>query len=341
MASHASNMKKSDDSSSSSSNNESALSTDRPSSLVVWSTAARPHTLTASVSPCLVTFALTPDTFWNQKLAWLVFCVTVQIGTNLHNDYSDFVQGADTDKRVGQKRATAQGWITPTETCRAATGVLTVTFLSGLYLIVTSHQISNPWAWFLVLSSIFNAFAYTGGPYPLGYIGLSKFSIAYAGLGEVFVLLYFGYVAVFMVPYLTYYCQGKDNLDWVTVFSHGTSVGFLAMNIIIVNNLRDRHTDAEAQKRTTAVRFGRTFALAEYAFSVIISYAVLIYEAILRHKQFQSWKLLALLSLPLAILETKAVFCCPEGPSLNKHVGATAGVQFLFCILLSIGCLLS
>jgi 1,4-dihydroxy-2-naphthoate octaprenyltransferase len=305
----------------------------RPSSLVVWSTAARPHTLTASISPCLVAFALTPSP-WHLRLAWLIFCFTVQIGTNLHNDYSDYVQGADTDKRVGQPRATAKGWLTPAQTCRAATAVLSVTFLSGVYLLSATNQLGNPFAWFLVLTSVFNAFAYTGGPYPLGYIGLGHLSIAYAGLGDLFVLLYFGLVAVLMIPYLLY-CEGRP-IDWVSQFSLGTSVGVLATNIIIVNNLRDRHTDILANKKTTAVRFGREFSLGEYVFCNTLAYAIIIMEAL---RLMSPWRLLPLLSLPLAIRETKAIFV-HEGQSLNAHVGATALVQFAFSLLLSIGCLM-
>ena len=307
----------------------------RPSALVVWSTAARPHTLTASISPCIVSFASTTTVPWNQRLAWLLFCFAVQIGTNLHNDYSDYVKGADTEKRVGQPRATANGWLTPNETCRAATGMLSLTFASGLYLLIETNQTSNPFAWFLVLSSIFNAFAYTAGPYPLGYIGLENFSIAYSGLGEVFVLLYFGYVATLMLPYLSS-CQGQP-IDWVSQFSYGTAVGLLATNIIIVNNLRDRHTDALAHKRTTAVRFGRGFALTEYTISALVSYVIVAWEAI---RQSDPWKLLPLVAAPLAVQETRAVFS-KEGQSLNKHVGGAAKVQFLSCILLSIGFLLS
>lgn len=306
----------------------------KPSSWVVWSTAARPHTLTASLSPCIVSFASIGSP-WQVRLAWLLFCFTVQIGTNLHNDYSDFVQGADTKERVGQPRATAKGWLTPTETCLAATTVLAVTFLSGVYLLWFTREMENSFAWFLVLSSVFNAFAYTGGPYPLGYVGLGNFSIGYAGLGDLFVLLYFGYVAVLMIPYLLH-CQG-ELVDWMSQISLATSVGLLAMNILIVNNLRDCHTDILANKKTTTVRFGRKFSLAEYTLSVVFSYLLVIFDAT---RLGSLWRLLPLLSLPLAVTETMAVFAS-EGKSLNKHVGATAGVQFVFCILLGLGCILS
>eukprot|EP00977_Amphora_coffeiformis_P012485 scaffold3077_cov162-Amphora_coffeaeformis.AAC.44 len=267
------------------------MSDERPSTFQIWWTATRPHTLTAGVSPCLVAYALCRPS-WDLQLAWTIFCITVQIGTNLHNDYSDFVQGADTEKRVGHARATAKGWLTPMQTCQAATFSLSITFTCGLYLARATDQLSNPIVWFLILSSIFNAFAYTAGPYPLGYIGLDKWSIAYSGLGEVFVMLYFGYTGTLMLPYLLY-CKGID-IPWSECFVYATAVGLLATNIIIVNNLRDRLTDVLVDKRTTAVRFGRQFM-----------------------------RLLPLLIIPIGIREARAVMT-KEGESLNKHVGGAA-----------------
>jgi len=300
----------------------------RPSVFEIWWTAARPHTLTASLCPCLVAYAANRPHLRLQA-AWTLFCITIQIGTNLHNDYSDWVQGADTDKRVGHERATAKGWLTPRQTCQAATAVLTVTLLSGIYLLQATQQLQNGFGWFLILSSVFNAFAYTAGPYPLGYIGLENFSIAYSGLGDVFVLLYFGYVATLMLPYLLY-CQGMP-VDWYSQSIYGTCVGLLATNIIVVNNLRDRHTDIQANKRTTAVRFGRTFSLTEYVVCLIVSFVLVLVDAV---RSQSLWRFLPLLSLPLAIREAKSVFA-KEGQALNVHVGGAAKVQLLFCILLS------
>ena len=216
-------------------------STPKPSTLKIWLTAARPHTLTASLSPCLVAYGSCHPPA-HLFAAWVVFCLTVQLGTNLHNDYADFVKGADTKERVGQARATAQGWLTPTQTCVAATAALTVTLTCGVYLVNATDQWRNPFLWFLILSSIFNAFAYTGGPYPLGYIGLADWSIAYAGLGDLFVFLYFGLVATLMLPYLMQIRQ-KDgsvtaeadptSLKWSYQLVYATQVGLLATNIIV------------------------------------------------------------------------------------------------------------
>ena len=212
----------------------------RPSTLEIWLTAARPHTLTASLSPCLVAYGTCrPPT--HLFAAWVLFCLTVQLGTNLHNDYADFVKGADTKDRVGHARATARGWLTPTQTCIAATSALSVTLASGIYLVNAVNQWHNPFLWFLIFSSIFNAFAYTGGPYPLGYIGLADWSIAYVGLGDVFVFLYFGLVATLMLPYLMLLQQSDGNfipaaertINWSKQLIYSTQVGLLATNIIV------------------------------------------------------------------------------------------------------------
>jgi 1,4-dihydroxy-2-naphthoate octaprenyltransferase len=313
----------------------------RPSQLEIWKTAARPHTLTASLCPCLVSVAACHQSLpIHVTAAWIVFCVTVQIGTNLHNDYSDFVKGADTDQRLGHARATAQGWLTPETTCRAATGVLTVTLAVGVYLAVATEQLHNPFLWFLILSSVFNAFAYTGGPYPLGYLGMEHVSIAYSGLGDIFVFLYFGLTATLMLPYLVAVSSATDasdsDLDWRQLFLYGTQVGLLATNIIVVNNLRDRHTDVGAHKHTTAVRFGRGFSVAEYLFCLVMSYSLVLVDWGWWSPHWNAVRLLPLLSFPLARKEIVAIMK-KDGAALNEHVGGTAKVQFLFCILLSLG----
>ena len=318
--------------SSNNSNTKATKEEERPSTFHIWWTATRPHTLTAGVSPCLVAHALCRPP-WHLQAAWTLFRVTVQIGTNLHNDYSDFIQGADTEKRVGHARATAKGWLTPMQTCQAATLCLSITFCSGVYLAVQTSQLYNPVVWFLILSSIFNAFAYTAGPYPLGYIGLDKWSIAYAGLGEVFVLLYFGYVATLMLPFLMF-CQGNnDTIVWGECFLYATAVGLLATNIIIVNNLRDRLTDVLVDKRTTAVRFGRNFSIWQYVFCLVMAMLEVVMVFILYAPSL--FRLLPLLVLPMAVRETQAVMA-KEGQSLNKHVGGAALVEFFFCILVTV-----
>jgi 1,4-dihydroxy-2-naphthoate polyprenyltransferase len=208
----------------------------------------------------------------------------------------------------------------------------------------------------IVLSSIFNAFAYTGGPWPLGYIGLGHISIGYSGLGDLFVFLYFGLVATMTLPFL--YLTTTDTKNNVSLYStllsffpYAIQVSVLATNIIVVNNLRDRHTDVLANKRTLAVRFGATFCRNEYLIHLIIAYGIQLWSVgQQQQQQYLSTTsyitttighlLPILLTLPLALSEWKAI-CQKEGSALNPHVGGAAKVQLLFCILLSLSIRLS
>lgn len=296
---------------------------DRPSTATIWITAARPHTLTASISPCLVVWSTTDPPLLEFTL-WLAFCVSIQIGTNLHNDYADFIQGADTEKRVGQPRATARGWLTPQQTCLASTIAVSITFGCGVALMFVTKQSQNAILWGIILSSVFNAFAYTGGPYPLGYLGIRNWSIAYSGLGEVFVFLYFGLAATLVLPYALYRTVSNQQII------HAMQTGLLAVNIIVVNNLRDRLTDVHAGKRTTAVRFGRRFCEMEYITCNLVTFVLVCVNAIMEDGRPR--KLLPLLSAILAFRETRAVLH-KEGQDLNVHVGGAAKVQLLFSIL--------
>jgi 1,4-dihydroxy-2-naphthoate octaprenyltransferase len=313
----------------------------------VWLLASRPHTLTASIAPvlvghtCAATSIITPGNtslLRTTTISWLLFCLLIQLGTNLHNDYADFVMGADTCKRVGQARATQKGWLSPQQTCAGSTLTLTLALAIGLQVIF-EHTMMDPVLWFIILSSIFNAVAYTGGPFPLGYIGMSNVSIAYSGLGDVFCFVYFGLVATLVIPYLSAYtgefitsCQ-----ELKPFFGPSLQVGFLATAIIVVNNLRDRHTDVDANKRTVAVRFGGTFCRVEYTLLIVLSFAIVVNQYI--QSNSNSRRLLPLLSLPLAVTEIKSIWI-KDGADLNPHVGGTARLQLAFCILLSFGMML-
>jgi 1,4-dihydroxy-2-naphthoate octaprenyltransferase len=321
----------------------------RPALWKVWWTAARPHTLTASLSPVIVGCNATlhaiqdldeGNNFWSLTYQWAWFCMLIQLGTNLHNDYADFVKGADNEKRVGQARATQKGWLTPFQTAMAASGVLGVALLLGVGFIIQIHgSLTETLVMtFIVITSVFNAFAYTGGPWPLGYMGLGDLSIGYYGLGDIFVFLYFGLVATLTLPFLYVCCNPTNTMEvkelmWSLV-PYALQVAALAVNIIVVNNLRDRHTDVHANKRTVAVRFGATFCKREYALMVAVAYGLVLWDVYTHN--FQLVRLLPLITLPLAWKEMQAVEK-KEGGDLNPHVGGTAKVQFLFCILLSIG----
>jgi len=362
----------------------SSPSSPRPPLWKVWFVAARPHTLTASISPNIVAYnagiafidgVVDTDTdtggnananatsfFW-LILEWTAFCMLMQLGTNLHNDYADFVKGADNDKRVGQARATQKGWLSPFQTAMASGLTLLVGLFLGIWFvlrIVMATATTNTYddddrseqkqriaaMVFIVVTSIFNAFAYTGGPWPLGYIGLPHFSLGYSGLGDIFVFLYFGLVATMVPPFLYIACNNapdtKNNSDelhnllW-TFAPYAIQVAVLATNIIVVNNLRDRHTDVLANKRTLAVRFGATFCRVEYGINVFVAYG-LVLVLWNDNNNFSSpsvYSLLPLLSFPLAWKEWRALYK-KNGSALNEHVGGAAKVQFVFCILLAI-----
>jgi 1,4-dihydroxy-2-naphthoate octaprenyltransferase len=216
--------------------------------------AARPKTLVAAAAPVVVgaglaahdaTFAALP------ALAALAGALLIQIGTNLANDYYDFVRGADTADRVGPARVTQAGLLAPDAVRRAMVLVLVAAMLPGAYLVSIAGW---PIVW-IGLVSIACAVLYTGGPAPL----------AYHGLGDVFVFVFFGLVAVGG----TYYVQAGT---WpVDVWLAGAGVGALSTAVLVVNNLRDIETDARAGKRTLAVRLGRGGTQMEYVLLLVIS----------------------------------------------------------------------
>lgn len=335
--------------------------TPKPPLWKIWFVAARPHTLPVSVAPNIVAynagvafidFADDDRSFYFWLIVeWTLFCILMQLGTNLHNDYADFVKGADNDKRVGQARATQKGWLTPFQTAMASG----LTLLLGLFLgvrflfqMATADTGADQWKGiatmiFIVVTSIFNAFAYTGGPWPLGYIGMPNFSLGYSGLGDLFVFLYFGLVATLVPPFLHVACNPTSGdsyaflSDLLWKFApYAIQVAVLATNIIVVNNLRDRFTDVSANKRTLAVRFGARFCRTEYFINLLIAYSLLFMDdAANLSFTIRPIKLLPLLSLPLAWKEWQAV-SKNEGGALNKHVGGAARLQSVFCILLAI-----
>jgi 1,4-dihydroxy-2-naphthoate octaprenyltransferase len=324
----------------------------KPSTVEIWIAAARPHTLTASVAPTVVGAAITSSllssstcsrSIFLPTVSFATFACLVQLGTNLHNDYADYVKGADTDKRVGHARATQRGWLTPFQTALGATLCLLGATVIGSFLTILW---GFDWVMaFVTISSVFNAFAYTGGPYPLGYLGLGHISIGYAGLGDLFVFLYFGVVATVGVPYIYmrdcgYYTsatslhQQRDELLNASLLS-SIPIGLLATAIIVVNNLRDRSTDVTAGKKTLCVRFGEAFGRAEYAFLIGGSYLTLLP---LIASFGGPWLLLPLLTIPLATNEINSIVVRrKDGAALNSHVGSTARLQLIFCLLLALG----
>lgn len=214
----------------------------------IWIEAARPRTLPAALAPvCAGTaVAARQDALnWPAAAACLGFALLVQIGTNFANDYYDFLKGADTAERVGPRRAVASGLIAPRTMKAAMIAVFTAAFAIGLTLLGFGG-----WPLLVIgVASILCGVAYTGGPYPL----------AYHGLGDVFVLVFFGFVAVGATAFV------QIGSLTTTALIAGAGVGGLAANILVVNNYRDVETDAKAGKRTLVVKWGRGYARAQFA----------------------------------------------------------------------------
>ena len=290
----------------------------------VWLLAARPRTLPAAVAPVLVGTALAgtlgtfkPLTF----VATLLGAILIQVGANLSNDYSDARRGADTEDRLGPVRVTAGGLVPPKQVLIATYLAFGLAVLVGVYLVVTA-------GWQLLIvgaASILAGVLYTGGPRPYGY----------EGLGEVFVFLFFGLVAVTG----TYFCQ-RQELTWES-FALAVPVGLLATAILVVNNVRDLETDRRAGKRTLAVRMGRGRTRALYAVLVYGAFLLAPVAWLAGGTGLSVWLLLPWLALPLAARLVRLVRAKVDGPSLNGALAKTGMLQLVFCVLLSIGLLAS
>ncbi len=282
--------------------------------------AARPRTLPAALAPVLVGTALAiehGDFDVLVFLAALLGALFIQVGTNLSNDYSDARRGADTEDRLGPVRVTAGGLVPPRQVLIATYVTFGLAVLCGVYLIVVA-------GWVLLLigaASILAGILYTGGPRPYGY----------EGLGELFVFLFFGVVAVTG----SYYVQ-VESLAWAP-FVASVPVGLLAAAILVVNNVRDIDTDRRAGKRTLAVRLGRERTRVLFVALLVVAYAMLVPLAI----GLSPWVLLALASVPIAVRLVGIVRTRVDGPSLNEALAGTGMLQLAFCLLLSAGVLLS
>jgi 1,4-dihydroxy-2-naphthoate octaprenyltransferase len=284
--------------------------------------AARIRTLPAAIAPVLVGTALAG---WQhifhplRFLAALVGAIFIQVGTNLSNDYSDARRGADAEDRLGPVRVTAGGLVPPRQVLIATYVSFGVAVLAGVYLVVVA-------GWQLLLvggASILAGVLYTGGPKPYGY----------EGLGELFVFLFFGIVAVAG----SYFVQVK-HLDW-KAFALAVPVGLLASAILVVNNFRDIDSDRRAGKRTLAVRLGRDKTRSMFA--VIVYVAFLLAPVTWVFGPMKPWLLLPWLTLPLAAQIVREVRNRTDGPSLNQALAHTGMLQLAFCTLLSAGLLLS
>jgi 1,4-dihydroxy-2-naphthoate octaprenyltransferase len=290
---------------------------------MIWAKAARPRTLPAAIAPVLVGTAAAVEASDDLRvgafLAALVGSIFIQIGTNLANDYSDAKRGADSVDRLGPVRVTASGLVAPRRVLVATWVAFAIAIAAGIYL----TAIAGPVILAVGVASILAGVLYTGGPRPYGY----------AGLGEAFVFLFFGLVAVNG----SYFVQ-VERLDWLP-FALSIPVGFLSTAILVVNNVRDIDTDRRAGKMTLAVRIGRRRARSLYAGLVVGAYAAL--PCALIAADGTAWGLIAFASLPLALRPLGAVRTRTDGPALNSALAGTGAVLAAFSLLLTAGLLLA
>ena len=288
----------------------------------VWLQAARPKTLPAAISPVLLGTALA----WGDgafhalaAIAALLGAILIQIAANYANDYYDYVKGADAGGRLGPVRATQAGLVTPPQMKRAMLVVLGLAAVTGLYLVIRGG-----WPVLVVgeLSMLF-AVLYTAGPYPLGYIGVA----------DIFVLVFFGPVAVAG----TYYVQALT-LPWAPVWI-GLSPGLLSVAILTVNNLRDVKQDRQSGKKTLAVRFGVGYARVQYL--LCLFFAILVIPTTAAALSGRVLACAAVLAAAPAGYCLRVVFTESDGATLNDCLARTGKVLLLCCLLFSAGWVLS
>ena len=286
---------------------------------MIWLMAARPRTLPAAVAPVLVGTAAAVEVSGNIRvgafIAALIGSIFIQFGTNLANDYSDARRGADTADRLGPVRVTSSGLVAPRRVLVATWVAFAVAVAAGIYLATVAGVV------ILIVGavSILAGVLYTGGPRPYGY----------EGLGELFVFLFFGLVAVNG----SYYVQ-LERLDWLP-FGLSLAVGFLATAILVVNNVRDLETDRRAGKMTLAVRLGRQRTRRVYVLLVVAAFATV--PITLAWANGPAWGLAALLAAPLVRRPVAAVMTRTDGPSLNGALAGTGALLAAFSALLAAG----
>jgi len=288
----------------------------RVGSLGAWVLACRPKTLTAAAAPVLVGVGLAAHHDVASPLpaaAALLGALIIQIATNLANDYYDFVRGGDTEARVGPVRVTQAGLLPPEAVKRGMYAVLAAALLVGVYLVGVGGW---PIVW-IGLSSLALAVLYTGGPFPL----------AYHGLGDVFVFVYFGLVAVAGTVFV-------QSGSWMPdAYLAGAAMGGLTTAILVVNNLRDIDTDAAAGKRTLAVRLGRRGTQGEYLLMLLIAVVVPPVGAV-----WMGWPwavMLTYLVVPLAVRPGATVLRFRDPTELLPVLGQTSRIVALYGILLA------
>jgi 1,4-dihydroxy-2-naphthoate octaprenyltransferase len=298
----------------------SSLSAPTTTAFGAWFLAVRPKTLPAAVSPVLVGCAVAwaADGFHlGTAIAAFAVALLLQIAANLANDVADFRRGADTAERLGPVRVTQSGLIRSERITMATAVVLVLAAIPGLYLVWRG----GPLLAGLGLLAMLAAVAYTAGPKPFGYLGL----------GEVFVFLFFGPVAVIGTAYV------MTGAASPLAVAASLPMGCLISAILVVNNLRDIDTDRAAGKHTLAVRMGREATRREYAALVAVAYAVPLATVLMGLAA--PWVLLSWITAPLAMVLVRKVRTVPER-ALNPVLGGTARLCLWFAIALSVGIVL-
>ncbi len=292
------------------------------STVHIWVMAARLRTLPAAIAPVLVGTSLALGDGHFRPLAFvaaLFGAVFIQVGTNLSNDYSDARRGADTEDRLGPVRVTAGGLVPPSTVLLATYLTFGLAVCCGVYLVAVA-------GWELIAVgavSILAGVLYTGGPRPYGY----------EGLGELFVFLFFGIVAVSG----SYFVQVQE-LPW-QAYACAVPVGLLASAILVVNNVRDLETDRRAGKRTLAVRLGRARTRTLYTAMVVGAFVLIPVPWIVG--SMSAWLLAPWCAIPLAVPLIRTVRERVDGPSLNGALAKTGALQLVFCVLFAAGILAS
>jgi 1,4-dihydroxy-2-naphthoate octaprenyltransferase len=286
-------------------------------SVGAWVLAARPATLTAAFAPVAVGTACAwrVEGFrWDAALAALIGAFLIQIATNFANDMFDFQKGADTEARLGPTRAAQAGLLT----LRQLRWGIIVTFALALGTGSYLTWIAGPAVVVIGLASIAAGLAYTGGPFPL----------AYNGLGDVFVMAFFGFVAVCGTTFVQ--ALTVPEIAWAA----SIPIGALATAILVVNNVRDFEGDARAGKTTLVVRFGREGGVREYALLLTVAFATPIVLFLIGWTSV--WACLPLLTLPWAVRLFRSVVR-DRGVALNQTLAATAKLLSVFGVLFAVG----
>lgn len=292
------------------------------SKISAWLLAIRPRTLPAAIAPVTLgtAMAITEKHFaWLAAAAAFSVALLLQISVNLANDYFDCLRGIDTEDRLGPPRV-AQSGLIPVRQVRTGMAIgLILTFIPGIYLLAVGG-----WpVFFIGLACIGAALAYSGGPFPL----------ASHGLGDIFVFIFFGLVAVCG----TYYVQALrlTPMAWLM----GAIEGLLITAILVVNNLRDIQTDRQSGKRTLAVIIGDRGSKVEYLLLLGGAYAIPVFLWLTG--RFAAWIILPLCSLPLALPLMRFVWKSTGGPILNQALASTAKLALVYSLLLSAGLILA